>query len=97
MQRVPFGSTVRITATLTDEAGAAVVGAAATLTVTDRTGTAVIEDEAMTDDGNGLYSFLATPAQLARREHRYLTKVTAVSAGVTRYAEGALFTAIDAD
>lgn len=98
MQRVPFGSHIRITATLTDENGDPVTGAEVTLTVTDRGGASPVDGQAMTDDGGGEYSYLATPAQLTRREHRYTTKVTAVSgANVARYAEGALFTAIDAD
>lgn len=95
---VNFGSHNRIRATLTDENGDSVEGAACVLTVTERDGTVRIDEVEMTEEGDGAYSYLATPEQLTRREHRYKALVVATSpALMERQAEVTLFTAIDAD
>lgn len=97
MIRINFGSHNRIKATLTDENGDAVTGATVTLTVTDRSGTVAI-NVTMNEDGGGVYSYLATPSELTKREHKYKAKVEATSpATMEREAEVVLFTAIDAD
>lgn len=94
---VPFGSHARIRANLTDEDGGAVTGATLLVTITDREGDVRVDGEQMSDDGAGVYSYLASPTELTRREHRYKVKVEATSSGLEREAEVALFTAIDAD
>lgn len=95
---VNFGSHNRIRATLTDENGDAVEGATLVLTVTERDGTVRIDEEAMAEEGEGVYSYLATPDELSRREHQYKALVVATSpALMERQAEVVLFTAVDAD
>ena len=93
-----YKSTGTLTATLTNESGVAVTGATLTVTIA-RSGkalTGVAWPVTMTEAGGGAYTY-TVPATLLALNATYVAQITAIRAGVQRYAEVLISCVVDDD
>ena len=86
-----------IRATLEDSAGAAVTGAVVTITIRDKSGTALVTGATMVDGSDGTYDYTASNTVLPTVNEIYKAEITAVSGGNTRYAEVFVKNVLDTD
>lgn len=91
-------STSVLSATLTDAAGTAVTGATVTVTITNKSGTALATGQAMVEDGStGVYEYTIADDLLPTASQKYSATITAVKDSNQRQATVTIYSQKDTD
>ena len=97
MLNVLFKSHNVLRATLTDSAGATVTGSTVLVTITDKSGTALVTAATMVDGSDGTYDYTISNSLLPTLGEIYIAKITSTKSGDIRYVEISLKNVLDTD